>query len=289
MQEGEIVGSFLFPADQQPPCAVGPGVGSLDDPSSGFGAAPRAGRSGLSLFRNVGHIASPLGRLTNGLGIVAFVGAEMLFLTRQRPRTANRNASERFLNQLLVMHIRAGERHANGNSLAVGQHRSLDAEFASIGRVFPGFFPRPAATWSLPRPDFATASRSPPGRRILPRRFATVCETRRQPPILESKRGSRCPNQIPAASPSTDNRCAARTRFRSLLCEAKAAVGLRQDSRHTSATTVRSAPIKRRVSGETLTTLPRTMATSVQKEKNQSSSCNTDIHGHLFSIRIGSK
>ena len=35
-----------------------------------------------------------------------------------------------------------GQRH----TASVGQHGPFDTEFSAIGRVFTGFFPRPAAT-----------------------------------------------------------------------------------------------------------------------------------------------
>ena len=39
MQEAEVVGDFLFPADQQSPGSVHPGVGALDLPAASFSTA----------------------------------------------------------------------------------------------------------------------------------------------------------------------------------------------------------------------------------------------------------
>jgi hypothetical protein len=110
------------------------------------------------------------------------------------------------------MHIRAGDGHTDRHASAIGQHRPFDTELAAIGRVFPGFFPRPAAPWSSPRPNFATASRCPSVRRTLPGQTATIFRTRRIEPIPESTHGWRCPTRIARASPSTDNRSEAHTK-----------------------------------------------------------------------------
>jgi hypothetical protein len=78
--------SDFFPADQQPSCAIGPGVRALDDPPSHFGSSAFGSRRGLSLLGDAGDAWSSLGRPANCFSIVAFVGAEILPLARLRPR-----------------------------------------------------------------------------------------------------------------------------------------------------------------------------------------------------------
>ena len=53
------------------------------------------------------------------------------------------------------------DRHA----AAVGQQAALHPALAAVGRVGAGFFPRPAAPWSSPRPSPARPSRCPAARR----------------------------------------------------------------------------------------------------------------------------
>src|SRR5690606_16815839 len=116
-----------------------------------------------------------------------------------RLRTTHGNTCERFLNQLLVMHIGAADSNADRHTRPFGQHRPLDTQLAPVGRVVPSFFPRPAATWSSPRPDFATATGCQSTRRILSRPYAIVSRTRHLRPTPESNCEWRCLHQAPGA------------------------------------------------------------------------------------------
>lgn len=207
LNERKIVCRFLFPSGEQPACAVGPRVRSLDHPAAGFGLASPARGSRFAFLRDMFLIPSSAGCGANGFGVVPLVGAEMLPLAGRRPRTLHGDAGERFGHQLLVMHIRAAdgdcERHAGG----VDEDRSFDAQFAPIGRVGAGFFPRPAAPWSAPRPNSATASQSRPARHTRPEPDATASRTSRSRSTPESSREWRCPNRTPAAWLSTDIQC----------------------------------------------------------------------------------
>src|SRR6187401_436778 len=186
MQESQIVSDLLFPADQQASCAVDPRVRSLDDPSSRLAAAACRAGCVFAFAGNVTDVAPSFGRTPDGLGVVAFVSAEMLFLARRGVRTAERNAGQCFMNQLLIVHISAGNGHANRHASPVGEHRTLDPKFAPIGRVFPGFFPHPAAPWSSPRPNSAIATQCLAGSRTPPAPRATVSQKCLLAPTLES-------------------------------------------------------------------------------------------------------
>jgi len=263
MQEAQIVGGFLFPTDQQASRAVRPRVGSLNYPATGSAASMFAGRGILAFLRNMSRVPASLGSSTHRVRIISFVTTEILFFALCWSWTTNWNALQRFLNQLLVMHIGAGNGYANRHALSVGQHRTLDAELATIGRVFPGFFPRPAAIWSSPRPSSATPSRCLPVRHTLAGPPAIAGGTRPVEPIVESNRGWHSRSQTRAAWPSTDNRFATRTRSRSPRFAATIADARRWGWACTSATTARCVPREHREHSETLTTLARPQTTSV--------------------------
>ena len=149
MQEAEVVGDFLFPANQQPTGAVDPRVSSFNHPAAGFGSPTMRCRGGFPLARDVDDVATAFGGSSHGLGVVAFVRTEVLSLARRRFRTADGNAFERFSHQRLVMHIGPGDRHAQWHAATVGQRRAFDAEFAAIGGVFPRLFPPPRGAFVI--------------------------------------------------------------------------------------------------------------------------------------------
>ena len=260
MQEAQIVGDLLFPADQEASCAVDPGVGSLDDPASRFSATACRPGGVFAFARNVGDVVPSFGSTPDGFGVVAFVGAEMLFLARRGTRTPHRNAGQRFLDQFLIMHISAGNSHANRHASPVGEHRTLDAQLAPIGRVFPGFFPHPAALWSSPHPNSATATRCLAGSRIPPVPRAIVSRTRLLAPTLENTHESHCKSRTGRAWPSTGSQYAARRKFRSPHLAAAIADAHHYNSVCNLGATARSVPTANRKSGETLTHNTRPLA-----------------------------
>jgi hypothetical protein len=279
MQEGKIVDDFLFPTDQEAPCAIGPGVGSFDDPPSSFGSPALGGRRGLALLRNVGDVSSSLRLLADRFGVVPFVGAEMLSLAWLRSGTPHGNAGERDFDQFLVMHIGAVDGSAHGHATSIGQHRPLDAQLAPIGRIFPCFFPHPAATWSSPRPDSAIANRSRPTRRTLSGQLATAPRTRRFYSIPENSRESRSLNRTHAAWPSTGSPFEAHRECQQRLYATAAAADLLRDSQDTWATAARLAAITPREHQRTTTRKSLTSSTSVQAEKRNPYSAVRTMHG----------
>jgi len=215
MQKAQVILGFLFPTDQQAARAIGPRVSSLYDPTAGAAAPPLRNRGALTLFGDVNDISSPMCRATHRFCIVTFIRAKMLFFARPRLWTPHRNTLKRFGDQFLIMHVGAGDGDPDGHSSAVCQHGPFDAQLATIGRVFPGFFFHPVAPWSSPRPNSAIPSRFPSIRRTLPEHVAITFGTLHVEPTLESRNGWRCLTRIARALPSTDNQSAAHTKFQS--------------------------------------------------------------------------
>ena len=93
LEEGEVVGVFLRPADQERPVAVQPGVGGFDDPAA---RAP-AGQAELEL--DLLAACSDVRRVTvlerervDRRGVVGAVEAEALRLVRGRRGPLDRDA-----------------------------------------------------------------------------------------------------------------------------------------------------------------------------------------------------
>jgi hypothetical protein len=135
----------------------------------------------------------------------------MLRLFRRRFRTLDGNVVERRTHQLLVRYIGTGHGHGQRYAAAIDQRRAFDAELATIGRVFPGFFPHPAATWSSPRPCSAISNRCLSTHRTRSKRVARAPRTHPTAPTLESTHGSRCRSRTASASPSTGSLWTRRT------------------------------------------------------------------------------
>jgi hypothetical protein len=214
MQQANVVRRFLLPPHENAAVAVQPRVNPLDDP-----AACAISAAALHLLfaarADVWRVASATGRATNSVGIVALVAAEMLLAPAAGPWAWHRNAIERGVDESLIMHIGAGHRQANRHAASVGEHRPLHAQFAAIGRVFPGFFPHPAAPWFAPRLSFAIATRCRAGHHSVSIATSTIGEEHPVPSTLGSTDGSCCPIRSISAQPSTGNRCAIRNRCRS--------------------------------------------------------------------------
>jgi hypothetical protein len=147
----------------------------------------------LAFSGNMHAVAASPACLPHGLSVVAFVAAEMLLFACGGLRATDGKALQSGIDQLLVMHIGASNGNANRDSRRVGKHRAFDTQLPTIGRVFPGLFPRLAALWFAPRPSFAIPSRCLRGRRTLPRPVARACGTHRVGPTLGSRHGSRFP------------------------------------------------------------------------------------------------
>ena len=212
MNESKIVRRLLFPADQEPARSVGPRVRCLDNPASSFlpGSAAALFFATTSDVRNVPEAFRRGGRR---LAKVPFVETQML------PHAASAGASNRYRakrvsQKPLVVSVGAGNRDAQRNAAGIGQNRSLAPELTAVGGIFPGFFPRPAATWWSRHRELASAKR------------CLACDCISAAPV--SKTAAKYPGvstlgnsderywdcQTVAGVPSTGNRCATDKEYR---------------------------------------------------------------------------
>src|SRR5207244_6583639 len=163
MDEAQVILDFLFPPHQQAACAVGPGVSRFDDPAAGA----MAGATTESLFvaaANVRLVAAAPRDGQRRLPEVTRVEAQMVRGAAAGARPRHRNRTQRGLQKFLVVRVGTRDGNAQRNAAPVRKHRTLHAKLTAIGRVFAGFFPRPEATSSSPRPPLATAKRYRTGR-----------------------------------------------------------------------------------------------------------------------------
>src|ERR1700761_4810460 len=105
MEEAEIVGDFLFPADQQSSGTVEPRMGAFDFPAARLATAVLGLRRLVGLARHVGRVAALANLSIDRLAAVAFVEAEMLRLPRSRLGTLDRDGVQRLGHQALIRHI----------------------------------------------------------------------------------------------------------------------------------------------------------------------------------------
>src|SRR5437868_5044054 len=214
MQEAQVVRDLLFPACQKSSSAIEPRMRAFDFPAAALAAAMPGFRSFVNLARNVRCVA-PLANLAiDRLTRVSLVETEILRCLRSGLRALDRDGIQRFADQFLIRHVGACDGDSQGHATAIDQSRTLHAQLATIGRVFAGFFPHPAAISSSPRPCSATSSRSLSTRRIRARRIPITPGTRLIRPTLGSSRESRCPTRTAWALPSTGNQWLTHTRYR---------------------------------------------------------------------------
>lgn len=147
MQEAQVVRGLLFPADQQPPGTVEPGMRAFDLPPARFRTAAFGLRRLVGFTRHMRRVTSLAHLQIDRFACVAFIEAKMLRLLWTGLGTLERDSIQCFGDQFLVRHIGAVDRDGQGHTAAINQRRSLHTQLAAIGRVFAGFSPRPAATW----------------------------------------------------------------------------------------------------------------------------------------------
>jgi hypothetical protein len=143
------------------------------------------------------------------------------------------------------MHIGPSNGDPQGHASPIGQHRSLDPQFAAIGRVFPGFFPRPEAPYSSTRPGFATSIGCHAIDRSVAGGISTACGTGAAGQTPESSGARNFPNRTPQAPLSIGSLYAIRKRCRPLPSAAQVAADLRDATYGTSAKRTPSAATSR--------------------------------------------
>ena len=84
----------------------------FDDPAPGAAAVEAFVGLLLAARFDVRNVAAPSGFAANDLRVEPFVAAEMLTAAARRTRTADRNAVERGVEELLIVAIRPGDCHA---------------------------------------------------------------------------------------------------------------------------------------------------------------------------------
>ncbi len=186
-------------------------------------------------------------KFANVFGVVAFVETDVLLLAAGRLRAFDRSAVEGRLQELDVMRVRAAYLNAQRNAASVGEHRPLDSQFATICRVFPGFFPHPEATLSSLRPHSASSTRCLLARRTPTTLPSTACAVRPRRPIVESNDVTCCPKQTRVALLSIGSPCATRKRFHWPLFSNQIVVGRPGRCFDSGATTVASVSKVHRV------------------------------------------
>ena len=240
MNERQIIFRFLLPAYQQATGTVCPAMRSFDNPSSRLSALVAA----LFVFAalgDVGLVSATCGELLDGLANVAFVQTKMLTLMSARTRSADGDRVEGCGNQLLIVRIRAGDGNPQRDAASISEHRPFDAQLSAIGRVFPGFFPHPAATSLSRRPYSAIAIRYPCADRTCEGKPSRAAGRRPYSPTPESSDALCWASRRGAAMPSTDSLYAVGKRFHwSPPANSRAAARL-CDLRDIWAATVRSA------------------------------------------------
>lgn len=242
MEQCFVVFGLLFPADENPPKAVHPRGDTLDDPAAGAPTAVTFRDLLLAARLDVRSVATPFGFAADGVRIEAFVAAEMLSPMRSGTRATDRDAVERRVKEPLVMRIGAGNGQADGHPSAIGQHRPLDAQFASIRGVLPGFFPRPREPWWSNRRDFATSIGCSAAHRNVATGTSTAYGRCGAAPTPGSSGVTNCRNRTPWELLSIGSRSARRRRYHRPLAGLPASAGLLQGTCGTSARTVPFEP-----------------------------------------------
>lgn len=257
MQEAQVIGDFLFPAYEKPSRSIEPRVGAFYFPASCLAAMPRLGRL-IDFTRHMRCVAPRTNLAIDRLTGIPFIETKIGRGLRCELRALDRDAIQSFGDQFLIRHIGAFDCDGQGNATAIDQRRTLYAQFAPVGRVFAGFFPRPAAIWSSPRPCSATSSRDLSTRRIPSKQIPITPGTRPTPPTPESTRELRCPTQTAWASPSIGNRWPTHTKCRPPRCASASAAVLLWDLADTWEGTDQYVPKERQEHRETSMRLRRT-------------------------------
>lgn len=123
-----------LPPDEKSPEAVVPGIGALDDPSTGF-PLRAAYKWRLSSAADVGDDTPVAYFLLGVLEVIALVEAQMLFTSWASSRSDD-DSVECFAHHPLVMHVGAGQRRCDRNASPVAEDVPFDAELATIGWIW---------------------------------------------------------------------------------------------------------------------------------------------------------
>src|SRR6476660_739126 len=213
LEQGEVVGRLLGPADQEGAESVEPGMGALPHPAPRLGTGVTLGPGFLAPAAQVQREAEFRGQGTRLLVVEALIETEVLRLPAGRLWAPDRDGFERLTHELVVVAVGPVDHRPKGHAAAVGQQRALDPVLAAVGRIAAGFFPHPAAPCPSLRPAPAMSNRYLAARHrpAVPR--ARTRRIRPPRPIPESADAPRRTSRYGfRAGHSNDTRCAARRR-----------------------------------------------------------------------------
>ena len=218
MQHTCVVLRLLFPTNQDATESIHPAVCPFSHPPASL--KPRGTPDQLRLLTaraNMRREPEFPRQITHFGKVIPFVQTQVVRLVPRRPGSFHGNALDRLSCKFEVVDVRARHGQSHGNAVRLGEQTSLGAGFGSIRRIWTGFSPRPAATWSSPRPCSAKTTSTPSVRRTLPIRLATVSKTRLPGSILETADAPSNSNKSPWRSThSTGSRFGPRKESRPL-------------------------------------------------------------------------
>jgi hypothetical protein len=208
MEHRFVVDRLFFPTDQDPPKAVHPRGDTFDHPASSPTTTGPFGNLFLTTRLDVWSVKATAGFSPKNGGIIPFVTAQMLRMTRRGTGARDRQMAQCRMKEFLVMHIGAGHDDAQGHTPTIGQHRTFDAQLAPIRGISPGFFPRPRVPWWWIRRDFAMPTECPGVHRIVVTNTSKACGTRGVASTPGSSRARYCQGRTLAARLSIGSRFA---------------------------------------------------------------------------------
>ena len=121
VEQSEVVGGLLGPADQDGAEAVEPGVCALDHPTPRLGTGVALGPGFLATAAQVQGEAKLLGQGTRLIIVKAFVETEVLRATACRPGPSHRDGLEGLAHELVIVAVGAVDHRPEREAAAVGQ------------------------------------------------------------------------------------------------------------------------------------------------------------------------
>jgi hypothetical protein len=283
MNESQIVNDFFLPSHEQSSRAIGPTVDALDDPASCAAAFATGGPLAVA-WRQVESVSATCDDSLDRRPAISLIQAKVWLAASVRVGAGQRDGGQRFSNEFLIVSVRAGNCDTQRHASTIGEDRTLDPQFATIGRIFAGLFPPRGAPWSWPRPSSASSNRCLCVGRISSSRPSITAATRLAEPTLENN-DARCWHcRTLGAGPSTGNLYATRKRFRWPQHASLYEAARRRDFADTSEVVVPVAAITSRGSAQTYRS-NRNAYTPPCKEKEDVPSCLT--HGVAICSLMG--
>ncbi len=153
VEQGEVVGGLLVPADQDASEAVEPRVRAFHHPAPRPGPGAALGPGLLAARAQVQGEAELLGEGARLVVVEALVEAEMLRAAARRLGPCDRHRLDGMAHQLVVIAVRPVDHRPERDAAPVGEQRSLDSTFDSgFGKAVSGQqLMRPRLVFSITR------------------------------------------------------------------------------------------------------------------------------------------